>query len=143
MTAIVAEQVMDVVSFDWGGQILYFGKKIENTSSSCSDEFIIFIEDLVRKEFQSATALPCCESCNHPNNDWGPLTSDVMAAFYSFFVKGEQLYIPLDINRRNKLIRKEFTGNNINHLIRKYRVSVTGIYRILRQRKPKANNDAA
>lgn len=54
----------------------------------------------------------------------------------SFMAGGRQFYLPsgekLDFAIRDAQIYREFTGNNIDDLVRKHRLSTTRIYEILR-----------
>lgn len=60
-------------------------------------------------------------------------------AFYRFVydVGGLQIYIARNsaVKQRDDLIRKEFTGNNVHELSRKYNLSFVKIYEILRDKE--------
>ena len=66
------------------------------------------------------------------------LSSNVVAAVALHF-GGQQVYFPLRSKYIEQLIKRDFTGDNIKELIRKYRVSRAQIYKILGKKEPKKN----
>jgi Mor family transcriptional regulator len=48
---------------------------------------------------------------------------------------GGQIYVPMDTARRNAEIYKAFTGDNHFELARRYHMSVSSVYKVIRQER--------
>ena len=131
MASAVAEEVIDAVSFDWAGQMLYFASTTRQKGSvNSGEEFLLAVEDALIAALQPSQMPSCCTECAKFPTSWDELIASVVVDFYEAHI-GELLYVSFCRHRRDKLINKEFTGNNVPQLVRKYRVCSGGIYKIL------------
>ncbi len=132
----IAESVVDTVAYEWAGQMMYFTVQRGSTNgalgaySTLGKEFLIEFAACLRSHLKNNAPLPACFNCPHEHGHWNSAINIIMHDILSFLA-GQHCYIPFDSNRRNKLIYREFTGNNIPQLVRKYRIGTQAIYKIL------------
>jgi Mor family transcriptional regulator len=93
---------------------------------STAVEFLGELGGVVAKLLRDRTELPADTA-----NEIGTQAAALMARQWA----GVQLYFPMGfvIDERDWQIYKEFTGDNITELARKYRVSEVWIYRIIKR----------
>lgn len=75
-----------------------------------------------------------------------PVSSSLAKALADYLAMnwgGQQIYIPLDSRRRSRMAYDEFTGDNHADLALKFGVSVTTIYKWLKQQKNENTNTNA
>ena len=65
--------------------------------------------------------------------------ADELATFWG----GQQVYIPMDLVRRNKAIYDAFTGDNQHELARKFRMSTNHIYQIIKCERDRRRHQQA
>lgn len=65
--------------------------------------------------------------------DLGRVVADRLAEEWG----GQSVYIPMDNARRNARLYNEFTGDNVHDLAKKYRLSLSAVYRIVADERSK------
>lgn len=147
--ADVAKRITDTLSYEWGGQQIYFkigaATNADSPMSQAVEEFLTELEEFSRRELRYGECLSCCHDCPCAHGSWDDAVTEMMSDVYAA-LQGRQIYIPVDPDRRNMLILRDFTGNNIMKLARKYKLSSSSIYHILgkcrRKMKPEGLREA-
>lgn len=136
MASAVSESIFDALYLDWQGIQLYFPtgtrQGIRREGGNLGERLILEVEERLYENLQGGVRAAHCADCALEAYEWAEIVPDVAGELYAS-VSGQQGYISTEPARRNKLIQREFTGNNVPELVRKFHVSTKTVYDALAQ----------